>query len=156
MLRPAHRIDTGQAGRIRSARVGPTLVPAEASRTRMRRPPLVVVFVALLVIALGETAGAVISQLRPQIVRYAQARVAANPRPHGLAGSPEYDVEITARARSEEHTSELQSLTKLVCRLVLEKKNRPTSSRSEKPLSILVNITTTQTDKPTSTGKRHP
>src|SRR5438876_10061710 len=62
MLRPAHRIDTGQAGRIRSARVGPTLVPAEASRTRMRRPPLVVVFVALLVIALGETAGAVISR----------------------------------------------------------------------------------------------
>src|SRR5438093_8268316 len=27
-----------------------------------------------------------------------------------------------ARARSEEHTSELQSLTKLVCRLLLEKK----------------------------------
>ena len=26
-------------------------------------------------------------------------------------------------ARSEEHTSELQSLTKLVCRLLLEKKN---------------------------------
>src|SRR5438093_9175296 len=26
--------------------------------------------------------------------------------------------------RSEEHTSELQSLTKLVCRLLLEKKNR--------------------------------
>src|SRR5438046_8597290 len=28
------------------------------------------------------------------------------------------------RARSEEHTSELQSLTKLVCRLLLEKKKR--------------------------------
>src|SRR5437016_11081735 len=28
-----------------------------------------------------------------------------------------------ARYRSEEHTSELQSLTKLVCRLLLEKKN---------------------------------
>src|SRR5258706_44070 len=27
-------------------------------------------------------------------------------------------------ARSEEHTSELQSLTNLVCRLLLEKKNR--------------------------------
>src|SRR5437016_8584267 len=27
------------------------------------------------------------------------------------------------RARSEEHTSELQSLTNLVCRLLLEKKN---------------------------------
>jgi hypothetical protein len=64
----------------------------------MRRPPLVVVFVGLLVIALGEIAGAVISQLRPQIVRYAQARVAANPKPHGLAGSAEYDLEVTARA----------------------------------------------------------
>src|SRR5437016_11371599 len=30
--------------------------------------------------------------------------------------------------RSEEHTSELQSLTKLVCRLLLEKKN-PTPAR---------------------------
>src|SRR5262249_52168434 len=29
------------------------------------------------------------------------------------------------RPRSEEHTSELQSLTNLVCRLLLEKKNRP-------------------------------
>src|ERR1019366_5379161 len=28
--------------------------------------------------------------------------------------------------RSEEHTSELPSLTNLVCRLLLEKKNRPT------------------------------
>src|SRR5258706_7141876 len=28
------------------------------------------------------------------------------------------------RGRSEEHTSELQSLTNLVCRLLLEKKNR--------------------------------
>src|SRR5437016_7638820 len=28
-----------------------------------------------------------------------------------------------ARCRSEEHTSELQSLTKIVCRLLLEKKN---------------------------------
>src|SRR2546425_5028160 len=29
--------------------------------------------------------------------------------------------------RSEEHTSELQSLAYLVCRLLLEKKNRPSS-----------------------------
>src|SRR5262249_58727064 len=33
-------------------------------------------------------------------------------------------------ARSEEHTSELQSLTNLVCRLLLEKKNTPTHTRS--------------------------
>ena len=64
----------------------------------MRRPPLVVVLVGLIVIALGETAGAVMSQLRPQIVRHAQARVAANPQAHGLAGSAEYDTEVTARA----------------------------------------------------------
>src|SRR5258707_2797408 len=31
-----------------------------------------------------------------------------------------------ARLRSEEHTSELQSRQYLVCRLLLEKKNRPT------------------------------
>src|SRR5437016_11346519 len=31
-----------------------------------------------------------------------------------------------ARERSEEHTSELQSLTNLVCRLLLEKKNNDT------------------------------
>jgi len=64
----------------------------------MKRPPLVVVFVALFVMALGETAGALMSELRPQIVRYAQARVAANSRAHGLVGSYEYDTEITARA----------------------------------------------------------
>ena len=64
----------------------------------MTRPPLAVVFVGLVVIALGETAGALMSQLRPQIGRYAQARVAANPQAHGLARSAEYASEITARA----------------------------------------------------------
>src|SRR5262249_61522017 len=34
--------------------------------------------------------------------------------------------EVAARLRSEEHTSELQSLTNLVCRLLLEKKKRTT------------------------------
>src|SRR2546430_10915880 len=33
-----------------------------------------------------------------------------------------------ALARSEEHTSELQSQSNLVCRLLLEKKNQPTHS----------------------------
>src|SRR5258706_12853155 len=35
--------------------------------------------------------------------------------------------EREARARSEEHTSELQSLTNLVCRLLLEKKKKHTA-----------------------------
>src|SRR5437016_6661233 len=33
------------------------------------------------------------------------------------------------RQRSEEHTSELQSLTNLVCRLLLEKKKRQTDAK---------------------------
>src|SRR2546426_7898693 len=35
-----------------------------------------------------------------------------------------------SRLRSEEHTSELQSPCNLVCRLLLEKKNKHTTSRS--------------------------
>src|SRR2546427_2548529 len=34
------------------------------------------------------------------------------------------------RERSEEHTSELQSQSNLVCRLLLEKKKKPTTPRS--------------------------
>ena len=63
----------------------------------VRCPPLFVILVAVLSIALGETAGAVMSQLRPQLVSYARARIAANPQTHGLAGSAEYDAEVAAR-----------------------------------------------------------
>src|SRR5262249_56757927 len=45
------------------------------------------------------------------------------------------------RPRSEEHTSELQSLTNLVCRLLLEKKNKHTTSRTREGATIM-------TDKP--------
>src|SRR5229473_6008034 len=42
------------------------------------------------------------------------------------------------RARSEEHTSELQSLAYLVCRLLLEKKKRPyTSERTYELLAVI-------------------
>ena len=63
----------------------------------MRRPPLVVVLIAVIVIALGETAGAAMSQFRPLTERYAAARVAARPAVHGLTGSAEYDDEVRAR-----------------------------------------------------------
>src|SRR5438093_2329333 len=47
----------------------------------------------------------------------------------GLGAVPRYQHERVVRAfRSEEHTSELQSLTNLVCRLLLEKKNRRRTS----------------------------
>src|SRR5438046_5494139 len=46
-------------------------------------------------------------------------RVAAGPGQH------------PARQRSEEHTSELQSLTNLVCRLLLEKKKKNKQDKDE-------------------------
>jgi hypothetical protein len=62
----------------------------------VRRPPLVVVFVAVFMVALGATTGALMSWLRLPIERYARARVAAKPTVHGLAGSAEYDTEVVA------------------------------------------------------------
>src|SRR5687767_15696885 len=42
---------------------------------------------------------------------------------HGVLGHVDQASREVARVRSEEHTSELQSLAYLVCRLLLEKKN---------------------------------
>ena len=64
----------------------------------MRCPPLALVLLAIVLIALGETSGFVMSQLRAPLQRYARARVAVNPAAHGLAGSAEYDAEVTAGA----------------------------------------------------------
>ena len=64
----------------------------------MRRPPLLLVLVAVVMLALGETAGALMSPLRPAVERYARARVAANAGAHGLTGSAEYDDEVRGRA----------------------------------------------------------
>src|SRR2546427_122307 len=66
--------------------------------SNLRRPPLAVVLVAVVVIALGETGGAAMSRLKPQIERYVAARVAANPQTHDLSGSAEYDDEVRDRA----------------------------------------------------------
>src|SRR2546421_8054363 len=41
--------------------------------------------------------------------------------------------------RSEEHTSELQSRSDLVCRLLLEKKKKTTIAKTTKRLSMLCN-----------------
>src|SRR5437016_10262286 len=41
-------------------------------------------------------------------------------------------MKTSVQRRSEEHTSELQSLTNLVCRLLLEKKNRTPPRRERK------------------------
>ncbi len=64
----------------------------------MKRPPLPVVLVAVLMIALGETGGAVMSLAKARTERWAAARVAANARAHGLSGSAEYDDEVRDQA----------------------------------------------------------
>jgi hypothetical protein len=64
---------------------------------RVSRPPLIVVLAALVILALGETGGAAMSQLRPVIERYTAARIEANREAHGLTGSPEYDDEVRER-----------------------------------------------------------
>src|SRR5258706_9519603 len=50
-----------------------------------------------------------------------------------------------ASTRSEEHTSELQSLTNLVCRLLLEKKKKKTSPDHRK-----------ETQQPQKRARHHP
>src|SRR5262249_48389080 len=47
----------------------------------------------------------------------------------GASAGNEREHADQAGIRSEEHTSELQSLTNLVCRLLLEKKKQPTPIR---------------------------
>src|SRR6266511_3312936 len=64
----------------------------------VRRPPLAVVLVAIAMMVLGETAGAAMSRLKPEIQRYAAARVVANSQAHGFSGSAEYDDEVRAQA----------------------------------------------------------
>src|SRR5262245_63616400 len=49
------------------------------------------------------------------------------------AGEISTRAPLTSGVRSEEHTSELQSLRHLVCRLLLEKKNR-VAEASQKPV----------------------
>ena len=64
----------------------------------MKRPPIVVVLIALTMITLGETSGAALSGLRRPLARYADARITANAATHGLTGSAEYDDEVRRRA----------------------------------------------------------
>src|SRR5258706_11079318 len=63
----------------------------------------------------------------------------------GIGLLPEGEAHAPARAgawaspsgRSEEHTSELQSLTNLVCRLLLEKKKKTAEARTDAvPLAL--------------------
>src|SRR5258705_992971 len=71
--------------------------------------------------------------------------------PHGRAANCRWRFRRSRRYRSEEHTSELQSLRHLVCRLLLEKKKAtsrrqpahlPLSARPPAPPSVPLAVTT--------------
>src|SRR3712207_7126058 len=60
--------------------------------------------------------------------------------PPRVSSSPSQASRWTVASRSEEHTSELQSRQYLVCRLLLEKKQKATrpTPRSSRPAAIAV------------------
>src|SRR5260221_8936776 len=57
--------------------------------------------------------------------------LASDPR---VAADEQLSTATRGSDRSEEHTSELQSHSDLVCRLLLEKKKRSTNSHRDSPL----------------------
>src|SRR5687767_15706748 len=70
--------------------------------------------------------GATIAGLRPDVVVNCLGIV----KQRDAAQDPVTSITINSLLRSEEHTSELQSLAYLVCRLLLEKKNEKNSTKS--------------------------
>src|SRR5437870_10044859 len=68
------------------------------------------------------------STLFPYTTLFRSARGHARPLGHGAANRHVLPRPRHAERRSEEHTSELQSRGHLVCRLLLEKKNKRKNS----------------------------
>src|SRR2546427_6248779 len=77
------------------------------------------------------------------------AILAAAGRRPGLLGTIECRVGGERRPRSEEHTSELQSQSNLVCRLLLEKKKNSCSRKARARL-----VSTAGAWRPTTQGSR--
>src|SRR5437868_13158209 len=84
----------------------------------IRRPPRSTLFPYT---TLFRSPEGLLASLRPAHAAHCRARLARAHRRVGAQASPD-------RARSEEHTSELQSRFDIVCRLLLEKKNKITIS----------------------------
>src|SRR2546427_1100036 len=66
----------------------------------------------------------------------ADAPLAAGPRPGGAALSRARRAGRRPQGRSEEHTSELQSQSNLVCRLLLEKKKKKNINLTSQRLTV--------------------
>src|SRR2546427_5720723 len=70
--------------------------------------------------------------------KYTTPAAAPAPPPPPTPRPPRYAGGRAARVRSEEHTSELQSQSNLVCRLLLEKKKKKTQKREDNNKKVLV------------------
>src|SRR5262249_61190298 len=65
------------------------------------------------------------------------APCAAQRSPRSRRSFAQYSSRFLISRRSEEHTSELQSLTNLVCRLLLEKKKNNNSNKLDQPSTLM-------------------
>src|SRR2546427_9348481 len=86
------------------------------------------------------------STLFPYTTLFRSVGLTAEVRSDGSGGKFTFGIDLTpgldpSQARSEEHTSELQSQSNLVCRLLLEKKKKKNSRHK-----IKVNTLTTSID----------
>src|SRR5438093_2751845 len=101
----------------------------------IRRPPRSTLFPYTTLFRSGARHGAATQSARLHGARDVRRPVVAaadderQGRPRGAARPRR--VEHAARRRSEEHTSELQSLTNLVCRLLLEKKKKKQKKKNK-------------------------
>src|SRR5260221_7844631 len=81
------------------------------------------------------------STLFPYTTLFRSGTVVTNPKMSAVVRAPSAEsrarasMRYCARARSEEHTSELQSHSDLVCRLLLEKK-KAAMLRTTSPVSL--------------------
>src|SRR2546426_8716123 len=98
----------------------------------IRRPPRSTLFPYTTLFRSNDKPGN--TDFRPDLVGGSQHRSAgAHLKSHAIQGIVAEHRNKRARhplVRSEEHTSELQSPCNLVCRLLLEKKNTPTTTYS--------------------------
>src|SRR2546425_2418141 len=77
----------------------------------------------------------------------AEAALARHLDRGGPGGREELRPDLAAGDRSEEHTSELQSLAYLVCRLLLEKKKKSQKTKSARKhwlIATRLSLTTTE------------
>src|SRR3989441_3291730 len=110
-------------------------------------PVVLILIVVVSVAVLDRTNGTIVSSGKPRsyLLYVPRSHDRAKPTPlvismHGAAGWPAQQMNLSRWnrlaesqgffvVRSEEHTSELQSLAYLVCRLLLEKKKNNTNEK---------------------------